>query len=98
VEQDFVPRHALDRSPLLELFAWDKATFLARTEGSALRRINYRQWQRNVAVALGNAPYDPAIVDMLAARRAMLDPDKDGMVIAHVDWALQQQRERGPKG
>jgi epoxyqueuosine reductase len=93
-EPDFAPRHALDRPLLTELFAWDKATFLARTEGSALRRINYRQWQRNVAVALGNAPYDPAIVALLETRRAALDPTKDAMVLEHVDWAIGEQRSR----
>ena len=67
-EADFAPRHALDRTPLLELFGWSRDEFLARTEGSALRRIDYSQWQRNVAVALGNAPYDPRIV--AAIRRA----------------------------
>ena len=60
----------------------------------ALRRINYRQWQRNVAVALGNAPYDPAIVALLEARRAALDPTTDAMVLEHIDWALQEQRSR----
>jgi epoxyqueuosine reductase len=90
-ERDFVPRAGLDRSPLLELFGWDEATFLARTEGSALRRINYRQWQRNLAVALGNAPYDPAIVDALERRRAAIDPVGDALVAEHIDWAIEQQ-------
>src|SRR5690606_8507000 len=39
VEPDFAVRHGLDRVSLVELFAWDEATFLARTEGSAIRRI-----------------------------------------------------------
>ena len=41
---------------LVELFAWSEAEFLARTEGSAIRRIGYECWLRNIAVALGNAP------------------------------------------
>ena len=46
----------LDGATLIELFAWSEAEFLARTEGSAIRRIGYECWLRNIAVALGNAP------------------------------------------
>ena len=80
----------LDRTPLLELFGWSEAEFLARTEGSALRRINYAQWQRNLAVALGNAPHDVRIVAALAARRATAT----ALLAEHIDWALDRQRER----
>ena len=52
---DFDPRAGLDRATLLDLWAWDEATFLRETEGSAIRRIGFARWQRNVAVALGNA-------------------------------------------
>ena len=55
-ERDFTPRHGLDDAKLVELFAWSEAEFLARTEGSAIRRIGYECWLRNIAVALGNAP------------------------------------------
>ena len=55
-EPDFKPRHGLDDARLVELFAWSEAEFLARTEGSAIRRIGYERWLRNIAVALGNAP------------------------------------------
>jgi len=89
-EADFMPRHALDRTPLLDLFGWSEAEFLARTEGSALRRINYQQWQRNVAVALGNAPYDPRIVAALRQRR----PDASALLADHIDWAVERQLER----
>jgi len=84
-----MPRHALDRTPLLDLFGWTEAEFLARTEGSALRRINYEQWQRNVAVALGNAPHDPRIVAALRLRRLDASP----MLAEHVDWAVARQLE-----
>jgi epoxyqueuosine reductase len=91
-EADFLPRHTLDRTPLLELFAWDEATFLTRTAGSALRRIRYPQWLRNLAVALGNAPYDPQIVAVLRARRTHVD----AMVAEHIDWAIGAQRLKAP--
>jgi epoxyqueuosine reductase len=89
-EAEFLPRHALDRTPLLELFNWSESEFLARTEGTALRRINYGQWQRNLAVALGNAPYDPALIAALSARRDSAPP----LVAQHIDWAIAQQNAK----
>ena len=83
-EPDFAPRHGLDTAELLELFAWSEAEFLARTEGSAIRRIGYERWQRNVAVALGNAETTPAVGAALEKRRADATP----LVAEHIDWAL----------
>lgn len=89
-EPDFRPRHGLDAAALIEVFGWDEATFLAATEGSAIRRIGYLCWSRNVAVALGNAPWSEAVVAALAARR----DDPSELVREHVDWALERQRLR----
>ena len=83
-ERDFSPRHGLDNAALVELFAWDEATFLRRTEGSAIRRIGHQRWLRNIAVALGNASPDPAIIAALHARRAESTP----LVEEHIVWAL----------
>lgn len=87
-EADFAPRHALDAPRLLDLFAWNEATFEARLAGSPIRRIGYVRWLRNLAVALGNAPFDPAIIAALTAR---LDYPSD-LVREHVCWALARQR------
>ena len=86
-ETDFAPRHGLDHAALADLLAWDEATFLARTEGMAIRRVNFAQWVRNLAVAAGNAPSDVAIAAGLRARRAEASP----MVREHIDWALARQ-------
>jgi epoxyqueuosine reductase len=86
-EADFLPRHRLDDSTLLELFAWSEETFLALTEGSAIRRIGYECWLRNIAVALGNAPRSDAVIDALTAR---LD-HPSALVREHVLWALGRQ-------
>ena len=86
-EADFLPRHGLDSVTLVELFAWDEAEFLARTEGTAIRRIGHVCWLRNIAVALGNAPHDGGVIAALAARR----DHPSALVREHVDWALQQQ-------
>ncbi len=89
-EADFTPRADLDAPDLLALFAWSETEFRARTEGSAIRRIGYACWLRNVAVALGNVPYDAAIV---AALQARVDDDS-ALVREHVRWALARQLER----
>ena len=68
-EGDFTPRHDLDQAELLTLFEWSEAEFLTYTEGSAIRRASYQQWQRNLAVALGNGPPDAAVIDALRRRR-----------------------------
>ncbi|MGE0080230.1 MAG: tRNA epoxyqueuosine(34) reductase QueG [Thiohalomonadaceae bacterium] len=86
-EADFAPRHGLDAAPLVALFAWDEASFLARTEGSPIRRIGHERWLRNIAVALGNAPPDPAIVAALRTRQDHPSP----LVREHVAWALKRQ-------
>jgi len=91
-EQDFAPRQGLDRATLLELFAWSEDEFLSRTEGSAIRRIGYRRWLRNIAVALGNADPDPLVVRVLEERTDFPDP----MVLEHILWALQRQQPPYP--
>ncbi len=83
-EADFAVRHGLDDRGLLALWQWDEASFLAHTEGSAMRRINFEQWRRNLAVALGNAPPEPAIAEAL---RAALGAATE-LVREHIEWAL----------
>ncbi|WP_428034366.1 tRNA epoxyqueuosine(34) reductase QueG [Amphritea sp.] len=85
-EADFSPRHHLDTVSLLELQQWDEATFLKRTEGSAIRRTGYRGWQRNIAVALGNSRGGQAV---LSALQTMADGE-DALVREHALWALAQ--------
>lgn len=85
-ESDFSPRAGLDAPQLVELFAWSEEEFLRRTEGSAIRRIGYECWLRNIAVALGNAPSAPSIIAALQARA----DHASGMVREHVRWALAQ--------
>lgn len=86
---DFVKRHDLDRSELITLFMWTEQDFLHFTEGSAIRRIGYQQWLRNVAVALGNAESSPAVIDALKSRSEGCSE----LVAEHIDWALQQHAD-----
>ncbi|HEX4387822.1 MAG TPA: tRNA epoxyqueuosine(34) reductase QueG [Steroidobacteraceae bacterium] len=85
---DFKVRHGLDAADLPGLFRWSETEFLERTEGSAIRRIGYVRWSRNVAVALGNAPRAPAVLAALEARR----DDASPLVREHVAWALARQQ------
>ena len=90
-EPDFRARNNLDRASLVELFAWGEAEFLQRTEGTAVRRSGYERWLRNIAVALGNAPTTPAVIEALQSRH-----DIDNAVVReHVEWALAQHAARG---
>lgn len=86
-EKDFHPRHGLESPQLLELFTWTEAEFLHKTEGSAIRRIGYECWLRNIAVALGNAPRDEKIIAVLKANAE----HTSALVREHVTWALEQQ-------
>ncbi|MEZ5567082.1 MAG: tRNA epoxyqueuosine(34) reductase QueG [Halioglobus sp.] len=83
-ERDFVPRHGLDNAALAHLMLWDEATYLANTEGSAIRRIGHERWLRNLAVALGNAASSGAVLHALTARRN----HPSALVREHVAWAL----------
>ena len=89
-ELDFAPRHGLADADLVELLGWSEATFLAKTRGMALRRIDYRQWLRNLAVAAGNAEHDARLVALLRERRVQADE----MVREHIDWALRRQEHK----
>jgi epoxyqueuosine reductase len=86
-EPDFRPRHGLEDRELVELFLWDEQTFLDNTQGSAIRRIGFERWQRNLAVALGNAPRSGAATSALLARRE----SAGDLVREHIDWALARQ-------
>ncbi|MBS0436684.1 MAG: tRNA epoxyqueuosine(34) reductase QueG [Proteobacteria bacterium] len=86
---DFDPRAPLGQATLLELWCWDEAEFLHRTEGSAIRRIGHARWRRNLAVAMGNALR--AGVD--EGLRAALVAAREGaseLLREHIDWALGQ--------
>lgn len=93
VVADFDGR-GLDQLTLIEAFSWDEETFLQRTEGSAMRRIGYTQWLRNVAVGIGNAlasRLDGFMRARLEAALAARTEHPSEMVREHVQWALAQK-------
>ncbi len=96
---DFDVRHGLDRASLVDLFAWSAAQFDERMQGSAIRRIGYESWSRNLAVAMGNAlrapQHEGADSERDAARAAIVkalrerEHDESAIVREHVLWALE---------
>ncbi|AWK44630.1 tRNA epoxyqueuosine(34) reductase QueG [Photorhabdus laumondii subsp. laumondii] len=85
-EDDFSPRVTLHTPKLLDLFNWSEEKFLRITEGSAIRRIGYLRWLRNIIVALGNAPYQYDIILTLQQRLGL-----NTMLDEHIHWAIEQQ-------
>lgn len=83
---DFAPRHGLDQARLVDLFRLSADDFDDLTRGSALRRVSYTQWLRNLAVALGNAATTPELIAALEQKR----DHADKLVREHVGWALAQ--------
>ncbi|HAB74825.1 MAG TPA: tRNA epoxyqueuosine(34) reductase QueG [Pantoea sp.] len=88
-ETAFSPRAALHAPELMTLFQWDEKTFLRVTEGSAIRRIGHLRWLRNIAVALGNAPWRAEIAGVLEKRLG-----ENPLLDEHIEWALLQQQEK----
>ena len=91
---DFDTREGFAEPSLLDLWAWSEAEFLRRSEGSALRRIGYERWRRNLAVGLGNAlRAAPSGAEQAAIRTALgagLDAASP-LVREHITWALAQR-------
>jgi len=89
---DFAVRHGLDAAGLVELFAWSEEQFEQHMEGSAIRRIGFERWLRNLAVGLGNAPTSAAVIAALEAR----SDHPSVMVRNHVEWALERHKDTSP--
>ena len=85
-EPDFRVRHGLDDAQLVDLFAWSENAFRERMAGSAIHRIGFERWSRNLAVGLGNAPTSAAVVGALKSRA----DDPSPLVREHVAWAMQR--------
>jgi epoxyqueuosine reductase len=66
------------------LFAWEEKDFNERLAGSAIRRIGFERWLRNIAVALGNAPPGDEVLGALRLRAE----HPSALVREHVAWAL----------
>ncbi len=87
-EADFHVRHGLDDISLVDCMSWSEETFKQKMAGSAIYRIGYEQWLRNIAVGLGNAPSKPDVIQALKKRRNQAST----LVKEHIDWALAQHQ------
>lgn len=85
-EPDFTPREQLTDKKLVDLFGWTETDFLSNTEGTAIRRIGYQSWLRNIAVSLGNADSSPEVISTLKLKLANAEP----LLAEHILWALEQ--------
>lgn len=89
-QDDFFVRHGLDNISLVELFAWDETTFKTKMAGSAIYRIGYEQWLRNLAVGLGNAPSIPEVIAALTSRLNTTS----ALLNEHIEWALKKHNNQ----
>jgi epoxyqueuosine reductase len=87
---DFKVRNDLDATQLTGLFAWTESDFEERMRGSAIYRIGYERWSRNIAIALGNAPTSPEVIAALRAR----SDDGSALVREHIEWALARHADQ----
>jgi epoxyqueuosine reductase len=97
---DFEGR-GFDELDLLGAWRWDELEFERRTAGTAIRRIGFEQWLRNVAVALGNAlngALDDAKRAEVRAALAARASHQSALVREHVGWALAQGPEAPTTG
>ena len=89
-EPAFKPRQNVSDIDLVELFNWTADDFEKNTRGSAIRRISYDQWTRNIAIAIGNAPKHPRYLEALRKRMGHTSP----MVQEHLEWAIKEQEDK----
>jgi epoxyqueuosine reductase len=89
-EPDFAVRNGLDDGMLVDLFGWSEAEFHERLAGSAIHRIGYERWLRNLAIGLGNAPNSRTVIAVLRTR---VD-HPSALVREHVAWALGRHADR----
>ncbi len=98
---DFAERNHLGSTSLLELWGWSEAQFLERHAGSAILRIGYERWRRNLAVALGNAlaskPDDQVKREIVCQLQEAL-PSASPLVAEHISWALSRGSSQGTEG
>ncbi|MDD3265675.1 MAG: tRNA epoxyqueuosine(34) reductase QueG [Burkholderiales bacterium] len=85
---DFAIRNNLDSATLLELFAWSEEEFKKKMQGSAIYRIGYVSWLRNISVAMGNALYNKDIISALQSK--LLQTDNE-ILQEHFTWAIHEQ-------
>ena len=85
-EAKFKPR---ELPTLVEMLAWDEASFTERLQGSPMRRLKLRRFQRNLCVVLGNVG---TAADLPALE--LVSSGGDEMVAEHASWAIEKIKGR----
>lgn len=88
-EDHFSPRHQLEDSELIEIFKWSESEFEEKTAGSPIRRAGYEQWQRNLAVGLGNGSATSEAINTLKNYQG-----SSALVREHIEWAISQLKSQ----
>ena len=88
-EDDFQLREFLVNRPLLELYNWTANDFDKNTQGSAIRRIGYTAWIRNITIAIGNSPTSEKNIEFLEKKK--LEFKDNELILEHIDWAINKQ-------
>ena len=91
---DFKERNNWAQATLIDLLKWSEEAFLNHTEGTAIRRIGYQRWSRNLTVAAGNAlrSHDLIRSEKLEITQLLNQKRKlaTALLAEHIDWALLQ--------
>jgi epoxyqueuosine reductase len=87
MEKAFWGARGLQAPDLLTLYALSEQEYQDWFEGSPIKRPGYAAWLRNVAIAIGNAPYRAEYIPLLQHRAQYNHP----VVAEHALWALEQQ-------
>ena len=85
-EAKFRPRE-LPR--LGEMLAWNESIFSERLQGSPMRRLKLRRFQRNLCVVLGNVG---SAADLPALE--LVSSGEDAMLAEHANWAIERIKAR----
>lgn len=89
-EHDFLIRKNLHTISLIESFKLSKEKFETLFNGSAILRLGYERWLRNIAIGLGNAKKSKEILLLLNKRLSDTSP----MVKEHINWAIKEQSDK----
>ena len=87
-EKDFNTRHNLNDLSLIDSFKISEQEFKRIFNGSAILRIGYNQWLRNIAISLGNSPKSEKVIEALQSRLK----NTTELVKEHILWAIKQHQ------
>lgn len=90
IEQAFWAQRGLDNPDLLILYSLTVAEYDDWFQGSPMKRPGYAAFLRNVAIAIGNAPYREEYEALLMQRSLSDNP----VIAVHANWALAEQRRK----